>query len=152
MLAKEVKTENFTQNDNHFAWQLITYKRDDENAKKNKLNLLIDREIVQSFNTFLPGLAIVTVDFKGQFLVIVIYVYPESTTKAKYHLDAYSYSGFPWWQKLLKIHEIGNKVRDRLLFEDLSIVENLYPNYDKKITLKNDTIAESAMNYLQDRF
>ena len=48
------------------------------------MNLLIDREIVQSFNTFLPGLAIVTDNFKGQFLVIVLYLYPESPTKIKY--------------------------------------------------------------------
>ena len=64
MLAKEVKIDNFTQNENQLSWQLITYKRNDKNAKRNRMNLLIDEEVVQSFNTFLPGLAFVTVDFK----------------------------------------------------------------------------------------
>ena len=150
MLAKAVKIDNFSQNENQLSWQLITYKRDDKNAKRNKINLLIDEEVVQSFNTFLPGLAVVTVDFKGQFLVIVLCLYPESPTKAKFCVDAYLYSRFPWWQKLFKIHEIGNKIRDRLLFEDISILENLYTTFDKKITLKNDTIAELAMNYLKN--
>ena len=150
MLTKEVKIDNFKQNNNHFSWQLITYKRDDKNARKNKMNLLIDREIIQSFNTFLPGLAIVTVDFKGQFLVIVLCLYPESPTKFRYTIDAYCYTGFPWWQKLTQIHEIGNKVRDRLLLEDISIVKNIYTTFNKKITLKNDTIAELAINYLQN--
>ena len=150
MLAQEVKIDNFIQNENHLSWQLITYKRDDKNAKRNKLNLLIDRELLQSFNTFLPGLAFVTVDFKGQLLVIVLHLYPDSPTTTKWGMDAYLYSGFPWWQKLLKIHKIGNKIRDRLLFEDISIVENLAPTFEKKITLKNDTVAESAMNYLRN--
>ena len=150
MLAKEVKIDNFTQNENQLSWQLITYKRDDKNAQKNKINLLIDREVVQSFNTFLPGLAFVTVDFKGQFLVIVLSLYPESATKVRFCVDAYLYSGFPWWQKLFPIHEIGNRIRDRLLFEDVSIIENLYPTFDKKITLKNDNPAELAMNYLKN--
>lgn len=39
---------------------------------------------------------------------------------------------------------------DRLLFEDISILENLYLTYNKKITLKNDLPAELAMKYLQD--
>ena len=150
MLAKEVKIDNFTQNENRLSWQLITYKRNDKNAKRNRMNLLIDEEVVQSFNTFLPGLAFVTVDFKGQFLVIVLSLYPESPTKAKWCVDAYMYSEFTWWQKLFKIHEIGNKIRDRLLFEDISIVENLYTTFDKKINLKNDTPAELAMDYLKN--
>ena len=89
------------------------------------------------------------VDFKGQFLIVFLDLYPELSTKIKYYVDAYSYSGFSWWQKLLKIHEIGNKIGARLLLEDRSIVENLYTTFNKKLTLKNDTIVELAMNYLQ---
>ena len=150
MLAKEVKIDNFTQNENQLSWQLITYKRHDQKAKRNKMNLLIDKEVIQSFNTFLPGLAFVTTDFKGQFLVVVLSTYPKSPTNTKFCVDAYLYSKFTWWQRLLKIPQIGNKIRDQLLFEDESIVNNLYPTFYKKITLKNDTPAELAMNYLQN--
>lgn len=40
-------------------------------------------------------------------------------------------------------------MRDRLLFEDISILENLYTGFEQKIALKNDTPAKLAMNYLQ---
>ena len=149
MLAKDIKIENFTQNENQLSWQLITYKRDDGDAKRNMMNLLIDQEVIQSFNTFLPGLAFVTTDFKGQMLIIVLFLYPESPTKTKYCVEAYLYCDFTWWQKLFKLPQIGNKIRDRLLLEDMMILNNLYPTFDKKITLKNDTPAELAMNYLQ---
>ena len=39
--------------------------------------------------------------------------------------------------------------RDRLIFEDISILENLYADFAKKIALKNDTPAQLAMDYLQ---
>lgn len=150
MLAKEVKIDNFTQDDCHFSWQLVTNKRDDRDAKRNKMSLLIDKEVIQSFNTFLPGLTLVTTDFKGQFLVVVLYVYPESTTTTRFNADAYLYSKFTWWQKLFQIPKIGNKIRDRLLLEDMSIVDNLYSNFQKKITLKNDVIPQLAMDYLKN--
>jgi hypothetical protein len=38
---------------------------------------------------------------------------------------------------------------DRLLFEDISILENLYTGFEQKIVLKNGTPAQLAMNYLQ---
>ena len=44
----------------------------------------------------------------------------------------------------------ANNFRDRLVLEDISILENLYPTFDKKITLKNDTPAQLAMNYLEN--
>jgi hypothetical protein len=45
--------------------------------------------------------------------------------------------------------QLANLFRDRLIFEDIAILENLYETFDHKITLKNDTPAELAMNYLQ---
>ena len=56
---------------------------------------------------------------------------------------------FTWWQKLIKLPQMANVFRDRLIMEDISIMENFYARFNKKITLKNDTPAELAMNYLQ---
>lgn len=67
----------------------------------------------------------------------------------RFCLDSYLDFEFTWWQKLLKFPKVANLMRDRLIFEDISIWENLYPTFNHKITLKNDTPAELAMSYLQ---
>jgi hypothetical protein len=41
-------------------------------------------------------------------------------------------------------------MRDRLLFEDTSILSNLYQNFERKISLENDTPAELAMGFLEN--
>jgi phenylpropionate dioxygenase-like ring-hydroxylating dioxygenase large terminal subunit len=149
MLTKEIKIDNVTQNENQISWQLIQYKRDDKDAKKNQMSLLVDEVMVQSFNTFLPSLAVVSVDLKGKLVVGVITMYPESPIKTKVSLDSYLDWEFSWWQKLLKLPQMANKFRDRLIFEDISILNSLYMTFNKKITLKNDTPAELAINYLE---
>ncbi|MFQ4140858.1 Rieske 2Fe-2S domain-containing protein [Chlorogloeopsis sp. ULAP02] len=149
MLTKEIKIDNLSQNENSLSWQLIQYKRDDKDAKRNKINSLVDEVMVQSFNTFLPGLAVITLDYKGQLTVGVITIYPESPKNTKVCLDSYLDPEFTWWQKLLKFPQIANKFRAQLIFEDISILNNLYMTFNKKITLKNDTPAELAMNYLE---
>ena len=44
---------------------------------------------------------------------------------------------------------MANVFRDRLIMEDVTIMENLYTAFNHKITLKNDTPAQLAMNYLE---
>ncbi len=149
ILTKEIKIDNLTQNENQLSWQLIQYKRDDKDAKINKINSLVDEVMVQSFNTLLPGLAVVTLENKGQLVVGVITMYPESPINTKICLDSYLEPGFTWWQKFLKFPQIANKFRTQLIFEDISILNNLYMTFNKKITLKNDTPAELAMKYLE---
>lgn len=148
MLAKKAKIEHLIHNENQLSWQLITHKRDDKDVWKNKMNLLIEPTLIQSFNTFLPSLSIITLNFRKQLIVSVVSMYPESARKTNLCLDIYSNSDFTWWQKLFLFPQIANNFRDRLVLEDISILENLYPNFDKKIALKNDTPAQLAMNYL----
>ena len=150
MLTKEIKIDRLSQNENKLFWQLIQYKRDDRDVKKSKTNLLVDKVFVQCFNTFLPSLAVITLDFRGQLVVGIVTMYPESPHSARFCLDSYLDFEFSWWQKLIKFPQIANILRDRLFFEDVSILNNLYPTFPKKITLKNDTPAELAMNYLKN--
>ena len=149
MLTKEVEIAYLSQNDNKFSWQLIMSKRDDDHAKSNKMNFILDEIVVQSFNTFLPSFALVTTEFRGVLVVRVITFYPESPHSTKFCLDTYLHRDINWWQKLLKLSNMGDTLRDRLISEDVSILNNLYPTFDKKIALKNDTPAELAMTYLQ---
>lgn len=150
ILTEEVKIDNLTQNENKLFWELITYKRKDRDAKRNKLNFLVDDVMVQYFNTFLPSLILVSVKIKGQLILGVITMHPESTQKNRICFDSYVNPDFTWWQKLLKLPKIANNFRDRVFFEDISILNNLYPTFNKKIALKNDTPAELAMNYLKN--
>lgn len=150
ILTKEIKINNLTQNNNQLFWELITYKRDDRNAKRNKLNLLVDDVMVQYFNTFLPSLILVSVEIKGQLVLGVISAYPESPSKTKLCFDSYISPDFTWWQKLLKLPQFANNFRDRLFAEDIFILNNLYTTFDKKIALKNDTPAELAISYLNN--
>ena len=150
MLTKEIKIDHLTQNEHRLSWQLIQYKRDDRDAKRNTMSLLIDRVLIQSFNTFLPSLALITVDFKGKLIVGVVTMYPESSISTKFCLDTYVDADFTWWQKLLKLPQLTDYFRNRLLGEDVSILNNLYTTFPKKIALKNDTPAELAMNYLKN--
>ena len=76
-------------------------------------------------------------------------MYPESPRKVRFCLDSYTDLIFSWWQKIIKLPKMANVFRDRLIFEDIAILENLYEEFNRKITLKNDTPAELAMNYLQ---
>ena len=103
------------------------------------MNLLVDKIFVQCFNTFLPSLAVITLDFRGQLVLGIVTMYPESPHSTRLCLDSYLDFEFTWWQKLIKFPKIASLLRDRLLFEDISILENLYLTYNKKITLKNDT-------------
>ena len=151
MLTKEIKIENLTQNDNQISWQLILSKRGDRDAKRNKMSPFVNNEMVQCFNTFLPSLGVLTNEInKGQLFVAVAYGYPESPTNVRWCLDGYFNFEYTWWHKLLKFPQMGNQFRDRILFEDLSILNNLYTNFNKKITLKNDNPAELAMDYLKN--
>lgn len=149
ILSKEIKIENLTQNEHQLSWQLILHKRSDRAIKSNKMNLLVENIFVQSFNAFLPSLAVITLDYKGKLIVGIVTLYPESPQKVRLCLDSYTDLEFTWWQKLIRFPRMANLFRDRLIFEDISILENLYPTFNQKITLKNDTPAELAMNYLQ---
>jgi phenylpropionate dioxygenase-like ring-hydroxylating dioxygenase large terminal subunit len=150
MLSKEIKIDNLTQNEHKLSWQLILHKRNDRAIKSNKMNLLVEKEFVQSFNTFLPSLAVVTLEYRKKIIVGIVTLYPESSHRVRLCLDSYTDLDFTWWQKLIKLPQMANLFRDRLIFEDISILENLYPTFNHKITLKNDTPAELAMNYLQN--
>lgn len=44
---------------------------------------------------------------------------------------------------------MADSFRDFLILEDISILNNLYPTFNQKIRLKNDTPAELAMDYLK---
>ena len=120
-------------------------------AKKNRMNPFVNDVMVQCFNSFLPSLLILTNEIaKGKLFVAVAYGYPESPTKTRFCLDGYLNFKYAWWHKLLKFPQKGNNFRDILLFEDLNILNNLYPTLNKKIALKKDTPAELAMNYLKN--
>lgn len=149
MLSKEIKIDNLIQDGHKLSWQLILHKRSDGKAKNNKMNLLVEKEFVQSFNTFLPSLGVITLDYKGKLIVGIVSMYPESLHRVRLCLDSYTDLNFSWWQKLIRFPQMANQFRDRLIFEDISILENLYDNFEKKITLKNDTPAQLAMDYLQ---
>ena len=43
-----------------------------------------------------------------------------------------------------------NILYDFLLFVDISILNNLYPTFDKKIALEIDTSAKLAVSYLSN--
>ncbi|MEM7555103.1 MAG: Rieske 2Fe-2S domain-containing protein [Cyanobacteria bacterium P01_A01_bin.84] len=151
MLTKELTIENLTQNENKISWQLFLYKRDDKDANKNKMSPFVNDVMVQCFNTFLPNLFILTNEIaKGKLFVTVGYGYPESPTKTRLCVEGYFNFEYTWWHKLLKFPQKGNQFRDTLLSEDLSILNNLYPTFHKKIALKNDTPAQLAINYLQN--
>jgi phenylpropionate dioxygenase-like ring-hydroxylating dioxygenase large terminal subunit len=149
MLSQEIEIHNLTQNEHQLSWQLILHKRSDRAVKNNKMNLLVEKEFVQSFNTFLPSLAVITLDYRGKIIVGIVTMYPESPQQVRLCLDSYTDIDFSWWQKLIRLPQLANLFRDRLIFEDILILENLYPIFNQKITLKNDTPAELAMNYLQ---
>jgi hypothetical protein len=149
MLSQEIKIDNLTQNEHQLSWQLILHKRSDRAVKNNKMNLLIQKVSTQYFNTFLPSLTVIPFDYKGKLIVSIVTMYPESETKVRLCLDTYTELEFSWWQKLIGFPKMANMFRDRLIFEDIAILENLYETFDHKITLKNDTPAELAMNYLQ---
>lgn len=150
MLTKEIEINNLIQNEHKLSWQLVQHKRDDLAAKRSKMSLLVDRVYIQCFNTFLPGLAVITLDFRGKLVVGIVTMYPESPHQTRLSLDSYLNFEFSWWQRLIKFPEVASILRDRLLFEDISILENLYSTFNKKITLKNDTPARLAMDYLQN--
>lgn len=151
MLTKKIKIENLTQDENKLSWQLILSKRGDRDAKRNKMSLFVNQEMIQCFNTFLPSLFVFTNEIaKGQLFVAVASMYPESPIKTKFCVEGYFNFKYTWWHKLLKLPQLGNNFRDLLLFEDISILNNLYPTFNKKIALKNDTPAELAMNYLKN--
>ena len=42
------------------------------------MNLLVEESFIQVFNTFLPNLAVITLDFKGNIIVGIVSMYPES--------------------------------------------------------------------------
>ena len=149
MLSQTIKIDNLIQDEHQLAWELTLNKRTDKAIKKNKMNLFIEPEIVQVFNTFLPSLAVVTLNYQGKLIVGIVTVYPESEQKIRFCLDSYIDLEFSWWQKLLGVLRISNAFRDRLIMEDIGIMENLYSTFNQKITLKNDTPAQLAMNYLQ---
>lgn len=111
MLAQEAKIDCFTQNENQLAWQLITHKRSDRAAKKNKMKFFIDDVQIPSFNTFLPSLAIITLEVKGKLIASTVSMYPESPQKTRICLDTYADSEFLWWQKLLRIPQLSNRFR-----------------------------------------
>ena len=150
ILSKEIKLDNLTQDEHKLSWQLTLQKRSDRAAKKNRMNLLVKEVSVQSFNTFIPSLAIVTLDFKGNIVVVIVTMYPESPQKVRLCFDSFTDLNFNWWQKLIRIPQMANIFRTCLIMEDISIMENLYFTFNKKITLKNDTPVQLAMNYLQN--
>jgi nitrite reductase/ring-hydroxylating ferredoxin subunit len=149
MLSQKVEINNLTQNEHQLSWQLILHKRSDRDVRKSKMNLLVEKVFAQSFNTFLPSLAAITLDYRGKLIVGIVTMYPESPDKVRLCLDSYTDINFSWWQKLIRLPQLANLFRDRLIFEDIAILENLYETFDHKITLKNDTPAELAMNYLR---
>ena len=111
--------------------------------------MLVEKVFTQGFNTFLPSLAVVTLDFQGKIIVGIVTIYPETDRRIRLCLDSYIDLEFSWWQKLLRLPETANVFRDRLIMEDIAIMENLHSTFNHKITLKNDTPAQLAMNYLQ---
>lgn len=149
MLSQEIKIDNLTQDEHKLSWQLTLNKRSDLAAKNNKMNLLVEKAFTQSFNTFLPCLAVITLDYKGKLIIGIVSMYPESPQRVRFCLDSYTNLNFTWWQKLIRFPQMANLFRDRLIMEDISILENLYTNFEQKITLKNDTPAQLATNYLQ---
>ncbi len=151
MLTKEIEIKNLIQDDNKISWQLVQHKRNDPDVKKNKMNPLVDKLLVQHFNVFLPSIFIVPLALNKKQLVLgVVTMYPQSLSKTRICLDSYINFEFAWWQKLLNLPKMVNDFRDQLILEDKTILDNLYPNFDKKITLKNDTPAVLAMNYLEN--
>lgn len=151
MLTEKIKIENLTHNDNQISWQLFLSKRQDQDVKKNKMNPFVNKIMVQCFNTFLPGLVILTNEInQGQLFVAFAYMYPESPITTRWSIDGYFNFEYTWWHKLLRFPQKGNEFRDRLLVEDISIINNLYPNFQKKIILKNDTPAQLAIDYLKN--
>ena len=157
VLCQKIEIENLIQNEHEFSWQMIQHKRSDKPsgmaslraAKRSKFNLLVEETTIQCFNAYLPGLTVVTVNHQGHLVVSVVTLYPESPQRMRICLDSYLDFEFTWWHKLFKIPQLGDLFRDRLIMEDISILENLYPTFDKKITLKNDTPAQLVTNYLQ---
>ena len=149
MLSQDIKIDSLIQDEHKLSWQLTLAKRSDRAVKRNKMSLLLEKVFTQGFNTFLPSLAVVTLDFKGKLIVGIVTIYPETERNIRICLDSYSDLNFSWWQKLLAIPKTANTFRDRLIMEDISIMENLYTTFNHKITLKNDTPARLAMNYLQ---
>ena len=149
MLSQEIKIDNLIQDEHKLAWELTLHKRRDRAIKKNKMSMFLESEFIQAFNTFLPSLAVVTLDYQGKLIAGIVTVYPETDEHIRICLDSYTDIQFSWWQKLIGITRISNAFRDRLIMEDIAIMENLYTTFNHKITLKNDTPAELAMNYLQ---
>nr|MDJ0747136.1 hypothetical protein [Xenococcaceae cyanobacterium MO_167.B27] len=78
------------------------------------MNLLVENVMVQYFNTFLPSLTVITLDFQGQLVLGLVTMYPESPEKTRLCLDSYLDFEFTWWQKLFKLPRMAKKVRDRL--------------------------------------
>ena len=149
ILSQEIKIDNLIQDEHKLSWQLTLTKRSDRAAKRYKMSLLVEEEFTQGFHTFLPSLAVVTLDFKGKLIVGIVTIYPETERNIRICLDSYSDLNFSWWQKLFGLPKMANVFRDRLIMEDIAIMENLYATFEHKITLKNDTPAQLAMNYLQ---
>jgi len=149
MLSQEIKIDNLIQDEHKLAWELTLYKRTDSATKKNKMSLLLEPEFIQAFNTFLPSLAVVTLGFQGKLIAGIVTIYPETEKSIRICLDSYIDLEFSWWQKLIGVKRISNAFRDRLIMEDISIMENLYTTFNQKISLKNDTPSQLAMNYLQ---
>ncbi|MEO0836254.1 MAG: Rieske 2Fe-2S domain-containing protein [Cyanobacteria bacterium J06642_3] len=149
MLSQEIKIDNLIQDEHKLSWQLTLLKRSDQAAKRHKMNLLIEPVLTQGFNSFLPSLTVVTLDYRGKLIVGIVTIYPESKQRIRICLDSYIDLDFAWWQKLIRLPQLANVFRDRLIMEDISIMENLYQTFNHKITLKNDTSATLAMNYLQ---
>ena len=149
ILSQEIKIDNLVQDEHKLAWELTLNKRSDRAAKRNKMSLLVEKVLTQAFNTFLPSLAVVTLDFQRKLIVGIVTIYPETDRRIRICLDSYIDLEFSWWQKLLGLPKMANVFRDRLIIEDIAIMENLYTTFEHKITLKNDTPAQLAMNYLQ---
>ena len=149
MLSQEIKIDSLVQDEHKISWLLTLNKRKDKAAKKSKMSLLVEQTFVQAFNTFLPSLAVVTLDFQGNIIVGIVSMYPESPQRVRLCLDSYTDLNFTWWQKLVRLPQMANVFRDRLIMEDIAILENLYTTFNHKIILKNDTPAQLAMDYLQ---
>ncbi|MEO1672725.1 MAG: Rieske 2Fe-2S domain-containing protein [Cyanobacteria bacterium J06631_2] len=149
MLSDQIKVDSLVQDENKISWLLTLNKKGDRATKKNKMNLLIEKEILQGFSSFLPGLMVVTFGYRGKLIVGIVTMYPESESSIGICLDSYTDLNFAWWQKLIRLPQIANTFRDRLMIEDKAIMENLYATFEHKITLKNDIPPQLAMNYLQ---
>ena len=149
MLSQEIRIDSLIQDEHKISWLLTLNKRKDKAVKKSKMNLLVEETFIQAFNTFLPSLAVVTLDFQGNIIVGIVSMYPESSQKVRLCLDSYTDLNFSWWQRLIRLPQMANVFRDRLIMEDVSIMKNLYRTFNHKITLKNDTPAQLAMNYLE---